>query len=103
MRRETRDVLGSVAERRHNDRKDAQAIEQISPETAGCDLLLQVPVGCRDHADVDASRSVVAHAFEAAFLQYPQELALQLERDLADFIQKQRAAIRSLKPPGSIA
>lgn len=64
---------------------------------------MQVSVGRRDHTDVDASRRVVAHGFKSTLLQHPQQLALQLDRDLAYFIQKQRPAVRGLKPPGSVA
>lgn len=81
VRGETRNVLGSVAERRHNDRKDAQAIEQISTETAGCDILLQIPIGCRDHTDVHASRSVITHSFKAAIVsrRFDERAALYIE------------------------
>ena len=39
--------------------------------------LLEVPVRGRDHANVDAVRSLVAYAFVLALLQHTQQLALQ--------------------------
>ena len=101
--RETRNVLGSFAERRQDERKDVQTVEQVAAETTRCDVLSQVAVGRSDETDSDASRGVLTHAFKAPFLQRPQQLALQLERDLADFIKKQRAAVSSLESPGPIA
>src|SRR5215471_14900228 len=42
---------------------------------------------------------ITAHPLKFLLLQYPQERDLGLHREFADFIQKQRTAIRSFKPP----
>ncbi len=43
------------------------------------------------------ARAFLADAFELALLQHAQRLALQLERDLADLVEEQRAAIGQLE------
>ena len=40
---------------------------------------------------------IAADALEAAFLQYPQQLDLHLQRHVADFVQEQRAAFGKLE------
>ena len=46
----------ALAQRRHHDREDVQAEEEIGAEAPGGDLLLEVAVGRRDHAHVDLAR-----------------------------------------------
>ena len=48
-----RDVLGALAQGRHRDRKDVQAIEQVLAEAAVGHVGDQVAVGRRDDAHVD--------------------------------------------------
>jgi hypothetical protein len=103
VRREAGKVIRSLAERWQHDRKHAEAIEQVAAEATGGDLLLKVPVGRGYHSDVDCSCHFVADAFESTFLQHAQQLSLEVERDLANLIQKQRPAVRRLKPAGTVA
>ncbi len=54
-------------------------------------------MGGRDHADIDLNRRGAADAIELAVLQYAQQAGLQVRRHVADFIQKQRAAVGLLE------
>jgi hypothetical protein len=63
----------------------------------GLDRLLEIPVGGRDQAHVDVERFDAADTFEARFLQHAQELHLHVDGQLADLIEKQRAAVRELE------
>src|SRR5215475_13908741 len=42
---------------------------------------------------------ITSYALKLPFLQYPEERDLRLHRELANFIQKQRAAIRGFEAP----
>ncbi|HKY35525.1 MAG TPA: hypothetical protein VJN18_06290 [Polyangiaceae bacterium] len=53
----------------------------------------QISVGGRDHARIDALGLDAADAPHLAFLEDPQQLGLQLETELADFVEEQRAAV----------
>ena len=53
MARELRNVFAPLAQRRHADRHDAQAIEQILAEATGGDLARQLAIGRSDDADID--------------------------------------------------
>ena len=88
------DVVAAVAQRRHEDREDVEAIEQILAEQAVLDLLEEVAVGGRDQPDVDPDRRAGADRIDLAVLHRAQQLDLHVERQFADFVEEQRAAMR---------
>ena len=95
---ERRNVIGPLAQRRIENRKDVEAIVEIAAELLVGDHLREIAVGCRDEPDVDADGAGAAQPLELLLLQHTQELRLQLERDVADFVEEQRAAVRQLEP-----
>ncbi len=97
---EERDVARALAQRRQADRHDVEAVEEVFAERAGGDELLEVAVGRRDEAHVDADRLDAADALELALLQRAQELDLHLDGDLANLVEEQRAAVGELEAPG---
>ena len=62
-------------------------------------MLLEVAVGRRDDADVDLDRLAAADALELALLQHAQQLDLHLQRQVADLVEEQRAAVGQLEAP----
>lgn len=96
------DVFHSFSERRQFHREDAQSIEQILPKAPGLGFSPQVSIGRRDHSNVDSPSSFFTDALNFAFLKDPQQLGLQVERNLADSIKEQSAAIGEFKSPGSV-
>src|SRR5262245_37231005 len=103
MTHEHRDVLAPVAERRHGNRKHVQAVEQILPELLLVDERGQVAVGRGNQACVSAKRPSAAQAFELALLKDPQELGLELDRNLADFVEEDRPAVGELESADPLA
>ena len=71
---------------------ELQPVEQVLAELALLDTLLQVLVGRGHEAHVRANRFRVAHRRVLPFLQDAQQLALDLEGEVADLVEKQRAA-----------
>src|SRR5262249_44453809 len=61
--------------------------------------LLEVAIGRGYQPGIRSDRSRTTEAFKFALLQDAQQLRLQLERNLADLVQKHRAAIRQFKAP----
>src|SRR6202030_3290432 len=57
----------------------------------------QISMGRRDKANVDMNGVVAAQPLEFLFLQRAQQLRLQLQTNVADFIQEQRAVIGKLQ------
>ena len=61
----------------------------------------EVAVGRGDDADVDLDRaSVPPTRSNSALLEHAQELGLQAERQLADLVEEQRAAVGHLEAAG---
>ena len=92
MAHQVRDVLRPLAQRRHRDRKDVQAVEQVLAETALLHVVDQVAVGGRDDAHVDLDRLARADRLDLALLDRAQQLDLRGRRQLADLVEEQRAA-----------
>jgi hypothetical protein len=55
----------------------------------------------RDDAHVDFDRTRAIQAVDGAFLQKTQQARLTLERQIADFVEKQRAAVSGFDAPYS--
>ena len=103
MLRQQRDVLAPLAQRRRL-RSGTRSDGNRGPrETGRAAPPAEVAVGRGDHADVDRAGALLADALELALLQHAQQLGLQLERHLADLVEKQRAAVGQLEAPGGRA
>ena len=96
------DILAPVAQRRQFDRDDLDSIVQIAPEITSLDSLLQVLIRCRDQADIDFLRFIVADPRDFSLFQYSQQFDLCGYRHVADFVQKQRPAVGIFKGSDAI-
>ena len=96
-----RDVFDALAQRRHFNREDVEAVVQVFAEGADFNHAFEVFVGRGNDAHVGALGFVAAHTFKGALLQHAQQLDLHGQRHVADFIQEQRAAVGQFKTPGA--
>src|SRR5690606_29279684 len=78
---------------RHEDRVDIEAIEQVFPESAVLHLLQQVAVRGGYQPYVHLERRAASNRIDLALLHGAQQLDLHVQRQIADLIQKQRAAM----------
>ena len=62
----------------------------------------QVAIRRGEYAHVDGPRPVLTDAPDLAFLQDPEQFDLHGRRDIADFVEEQRAAVRGLEEAGTI-
>ena len=92
------EVALALAQRRQEDRHDADAVVEIGAKLAALDRVLKVLVGRADEAHVDLDRPHAADPFEFAFLQNAQQLDLEARRNVADLVEKQRAAVGEFEP-----
>ena len=76
---------------------DVQPIVEVLAEAALGHLLGQVAVGGRDDAHVHPRRPLGADRVDLALLQRAQQLDLHVERQLADLVEEQDAAVRLLE------
>ena len=86
-----------LPKRGQRDRKHIEAVVQIPPEADFPHFFGEVTVGGGNHAHIDVDRPRTPEAFDLAFLQHPQQLRLQFERQLANLVEENRAAMRQLE------
>ncbi len=60
-------------------------------------LHAQIAVGGRDDADVHPNRTLAAHATDFPLLEHAEQLRLELQGQLTDFVQEKRAPLRLLE------
>ena len=92
-----RDVLLALAQRRHGDVDDVQAVEEVVAEFALAHQFLEVLVGGGDEADVGLDGLVAADALEDAGIEHAQDFDLGVGVDLADLVEEERAAVGLLE------
>src|SRR5260370_5374384 len=99
--RQLRDIFAPLAQRRHLDRDYAKAEVQVLAEFALRDQDLEVLVGRGDYARLQLERLDAADPVELALLQHAQQLRLQLDRQVANFVEEDRAGVGHLEFAGS--
>ena len=92
-----RDVFGALAQRRQLDRDDVDSIEEVLAEPPFLDRLLEVDVGRGDQPELRLDRFAAADALDLAFLDRAKQLGLEIEPQIADFVEEQRAVRRELE------
>ena len=95
--RQLREIVDALAQRRHADRNDVDPVVQVLAEPAVLHRLLEIDVGRRHQAEVGLDRLQAADALDLAFLNRPQQLGLQVEAQVADLVEEQRASGRELE------
>ena len=58
---------------------------------------MQISVRRGNHANIDGDWARPANSLEFAFLQHAQELGLEINPHLGDFVEQQRSAVRALE------
>ena len=92
-----RNVGRPLAERRQLNRETAQAVIQIGPKLSGGDHLFQIAIRGGDHPHVGGDGLIAADPLELLLLEHAQHLGLQQQRHIANFVEKQRAAVALLE------
>ena len=98
-----RDVLGTLAQGSRLDREDIETEVEVLAEAPARHLGAQVAIGGGHHPHVDRTGARLADPLEGALLQHAQQLALQVQGNLADFVEEQCAAIGELEPADTVA
>ena len=87
------DVFLAIAQRRHVDGHDVQAVVEVFAKQAIGHHRRQVAVGGGDETHVHLDRAGAAETFELVLLQHAQNLGLRARAHVADFVEEQRAAV----------
>src|SRR6185295_12865161 len=94
-------VVPSFAQRRDPNRKHIQAIVQVHPESSYRRHVLEMLIRRRDDPRIYSCGMRASEAFEFLLLDRAEELGLQFDWQIADFVEKQRAAVGRLKAADS--
>ena len=105
------DVTATLTQRGQSDRECGEPIEEVFAERSASDGLMQVAIRGRDHSDVGGSLAMIADSAKRARtaagshgrLKHSQQLRLRFQITLADFVQKQRAAVSQLERSWAVA
>ena len=81
-----RNVFRPLPQRRHYNRHNLQAIEQILAESASGNRLLEFLVGGGDHSHIHADQFRAADHPEGAVLQHAEQVALPFGGKVADLV-----------------
>ena len=87
------DIFATFTQGRQLQGDHVQAVIQVAAKLSGFAQFIQVGLGGGNHSAVDAHALVRTEAFQAVFLQHPQQFDLQTEGHAFDFIKKQAAAV----------
>ena len=91
---EQANVAGALAQRRKMNGKHIDAIEEVFAKPFVVDFLLKIAIGGGKEADLYAAFLDRADAAKRAVFEDSQQLRLQIECQLADFVDEERAAVR---------
>ena len=94
-----RDVHLAVAQRRHGQRHDMQAEIQVVAEFSLGYEFREILVRGGDQSDIGGQGFAASHTLESPLAENAENFHLGRKVDLADFIQKERAALGLLEPP----
>ena len=90
-----------VAQRRHVDVEDVEAVEEVGAQVALGDGVAGVAIGGGEDADIDILLGARAKAAKLAFLEDAQQLGLGADGHFADLVEQQRAAGGQLEAAGA--
>src|SRR5438094_146284 len=91
--REQRNVLLAFPQGRNADWKHVQPVIEIASKFPSGNHLFKIAVRGGYEANVNFASKRASQAFELPLLQCPQQLGLDFNRNVSNFIQKQRALI----------
>ena len=99
---EHRNVFSPLSQRWNAQRKRRKPIIEVFAKPAQRDCLLEVAVGSRDDSHVDFLHAGGTQGYNLAFLQYPQQLGLDRERQITNLVEEKHPFIRGLKESGLV-
>ena len=95
-------VAFALAQGGQLDRELRQTVVEVFAKAALADQLCQVAVGRRDDAHIDFVGIVGTQGPDFTLLQYAQQLGLQRQRHVTNFVQQQGAAAGRVKQPDTV-
>jgi hypothetical protein len=86
-------VLAPIAQRRQRDLEHTQPVVQVLAELTALHRAVEIAVGRRDQPDIHLDQARAAEAHELTLLEHAQQLGLDGQCHLADFVEEQHAPV----------
>ena len=93
-------ILRSLPQRGHCQRKLSEAVVKIRPDPAGFDHVLEILVRGGNDAHIDRHLPDAAQTIIRRSIEHAQKLHLHFRLQLPDFVEKQRALVREFEQTG---
>ena len=100
---EQRDVGASLTQWRYDEREHRESVIEILTKADDSTSSAEVAVGRRDDANVHTDRARRADARHLALLENAEQPLLYTGAHLADFVEKDRSAVRRLEHARAVA
>src|SRR5437899_9481459 len=97
MRHQGRNVFAARPQRWQQDREHVQTVVEVDAKFAPLHHLRQITVRCSHQPNVHLVSPSAAQALELLFLQDTEQFGLQCQRNIAHFIQEERAFVGQLE------
>src|SRR2546422_8978640 len=94
-----RNVLAALAQGRHIDRQDIDAIVEVVAKASIANHGAQIAIRGRNDANIYRDLVSSAHAANSPFLQSAQKLCLHTDVKLGNLVEKERATIGDFEQP----
>ncbi len=91
------DVFSAFPQSGHLDGKDVEPIVQVAPKGTSGDGSLQVAIGCGNHPHIGLYGAGSSDALKFALLKNPRKSDLGFRRELANFVEEDRAFLCQFK------
>jgi hypothetical protein len=98
MVNQQRDIFTAIPQRRQFNGKHAEPIEEVGAKLTFVDHFHEIPVCSADHPHIGVNRGRTAETLKLPFLHDAQELRLQFQGKVSNFVQKQRPPVSPLEP-----
>src|ERR1700739_1509794 len=98
VRHQKRNILPAFAEGRQYDGKDIQTIVKIAAVPIACNHFAQIAMGGGHQTNINPMSLAAAQTFELFFLKDPQQLWLQSQWNITDFIEEKSSRIGHSNP-----
>src|SRR5208282_2665672 len=93
--------VSAVTQRRQVNLHNVQTVVEVLAKLALLDHFFKISMGRADQPDVDGSRSIASQTLEGTLLEDSQELGLQAQGQIADFVKKQSSLIAFFEAPAT--
>src|SRR5262249_39779766 len=97
MRNQRRYVLAAFSQSWQQDRKHVETVVQVTAEFVARNHLIQISVRRRHHANINAMCPAAAETLKFLFLKNAQQLRLQCQRQISNFIEENRPCMSHLE------